>query len=159
MKLKNILLLLVILLILAAPICYFAIPRSFSDVIDAESADITSIAAGVQDMDLSDGNPAINSYKLSAVSVGEETFGELVSLLDALRFRPNWRNLLPWGTQVLQSDDPTSASFAVVVSGQEMRTLTFLGDSVMIGKKIYHVVDADNLEVLYSFIRSHGALS
>ena len=159
MKLKNVLILLVILLIVATPVCYFAIPRSFSSVTDAECAEITSIAAGVQEADLEDGKPIVRSYKLSAVSVGEESFDALVSLLDMLHFRPNWRNLLPWGTNVLQSSDATSASVAIVVSGQEMCTLTFLGDSVMVGKKVYHVVDTEKLEALYALIQSYGVLS
>lgn len=143
-------------------------PRPLSSVIGVEQGAVTGMACTVLAGGVENGKPYINGYTLSELSPQEDGFKEILTILDSSDYRPDLRNLLPWGIDSIGSDEANGVQTASVVfvwgsgvnescilSIQGKNTVAVSGGSKS-GLKVYHPTNREILNMITTYLQAHG---
>lgn len=137
-------------------------PRALSDLIPIEEHPVVRLACGV----MTNQAGSIEHYALDGLLKGQEEFDGVLELLDEIRFRPDFRNLLPWPAGEAQVNGEGDTVSVVLVWGNregDSCSLSFLGEDLAClsvggseGFSLFHPVDGEPIRELADYVKTHG---
>lgn len=140
-------------------------PHDLSSLIPVRQNEITSLACAMNESGVESGKPYISSYELSELSPHDDSFEEIMEILDSSDYHQDFRNLLPWRIKSLGSDGSRTVS-VLLVWGKGENECCFLSmtDESKIavssgtesGLKLYHSTNRELINILSEYMRIHG---
>ena len=157
--------LLVFAILVAALFTWRLWPQSLSGLLPDDAYSFTSVSAGAMADIFEAGYPVFRHYRLEDKE--QTAANELLDILKTSDYRPDFRNLLPWGKGSLVSGndyDGRSVNISFYfVDGQTPRSfhVNFLGRSLVSissedGWSVYHATNPETLSALVEYIQTHG---
>lgn len=143
-------------------------PNSFSHVIPLDDNSAIHLSAFVIVGGMRNGQPYNDIYRLEIPQSETASLGDVLEMLDASAYRQDYRNLLPWGVDFVDSggsNDKKSVSlfFDWGTEGDQRVNINFLGSSVVSassseasGFRIYHPTNREVLYDLAEYVQTHG---
>lgn len=140
-----------LVLLLAGILIWRLVPRSLWHITGADPE--AEITIDVMKTVWENGEPDIHFYTLKTQG------GEAAQILEGRGYRPDLRNLWPWGVRSVSSDGG-----GAVVSihlfwdeGQKATMLTFLDPKTgHVDSRLYHPLDREALDVLVDYVIANG---
>ena len=131
-------------------------PQTASSLIDAkENAGMTSFSADV--------NSTVNG--LVTYRIEGQVADDVLEILEASGYRPDFRNLLPWGTDGVSSDrnhDGRTVRVFLGYEGDYADFLFFSSSQVVVttaekpGYRIYHPTNRETMDKLITYLQTYG---
>ena len=142
--------------------------QSFSDIITVDKNSITSFSSSVMIHRLENGQIPTDTYRVVSTEEPGNEPKDILEILASTKYRPDFRNLLPWKTDSIESDknyDGRTAVFVFSTGDQkdEWLEIYYLSHSIMtvsVGGtdklNIYHPTNHKTLDELIEYIKSHN---
>ncbi len=142
--------------------------KPLHDIVPVDESGFTTIYVMLHEAGEENQEPKIFTYELEIPSPDDPDFGNISALLNEMKFRPDFRNLLPWPTQRVypgKRDINYSAIIWLEWGDTENHrcSLHLLGGGVMAtsledkeGFLIYHLTDQSLLEQLAEYVKQNG---
>ena len=161
---KRYIVLIVIAVLVAALFTWRLWPRSLVSILPDDAYRFTSVSASAMADVVVSGYPDFQHYRLEDKA---QAANELLDILKTSDYRPDFRNLLPWGKGTLVSGNDFDGRSVIlhfyVVDGQTPRdfSIQFLGRSLVSissedGWSVYHATNPETLTALVEYIQTHG---
>ena len=143
-------------------------PRSIDKVISTSTESVNSMACSATVSGVEDGDLFMDTYSMRSEDLVDADMEALLNILSSAKYRPDFRNLLPWDITSVDSggtNDGKSANLALVWGNSEDEHcyMMFHSGSVVAvdvgsgGYFIYHPTDRAVLDKLVDYIQEHGA--
>lgn len=141
-------------------------PHTFQGITSSEEEAWREIAIHVSEMEISDGMPVIEVYKLAITSPEDGHYASVMSILEGTSYRSDFRNLLPWKSSSLGSDEKNitySATVTLIGENGDIRELFFADNHLagiskdrQNGFRRYHPTDPSTLNQIADYTIKHG---
>lgn len=162
---KRYIVLIVIALLIAGLFTWRLWPQSLVSILPDDAYSFTSVSASAMADVIVSGYPDFRHFRLEDKE--QTAANELLDILKTSDYRPDFRNLLPWGKGSLVSGndyDGRSVNISFYfVDGQTPRYfhVNFMGRSlVSIFSEdvwsVYHATNPETLSALVEYIQTHG---
>lgn len=168
MKKKRIITACVVVVI--ALLCVWRLwPHSLKDILDINEELFSTITVQVSELGVSNGAPYIDVYRLDISSPEDNNYTSFMSIIQSTKFRPDFRNLLPWDILTVGSgqENITHSAYVMLKWGDtdDMCYITFHGDRIVSfdisGKTeylVYHPTNRATLNQIVTYIKENGVL-
>lgn len=142
--------------------------QSFSAITVLDKNAFTKVSASVMVHRLENGQPHTDTYRIETTEKQENEPNDILEILAATQYRQDFRNLLPWKADSIDSDKSYDGRSAVLVFSTEDQTdewleIYYLSNSIMtvsVGGKdkltIYHPINRKTFDELIEYIKSHS---
>jgi hypothetical protein len=143
-------------------------PHSLYDIFEIEEGSISSLSISVSESGVKNGDAFINQYLLNTVPSNSDDFSAIMSILEDSQYLSDFRNLLPWDIDSVDSGSKNIHYSAIITlcwssTKASCGDLLFLNDKKVAvgidGKNSYlffHPANRKTLENLASYLMVHG---
>ena len=144
-------------------------PRSSSKLISVDENSITGFSAAAMVHRLENGQTLIDTYCLDSSEQQSNDLGEIVGILATSSYQQDFRNLLPWDLDYVDSDknyDGRTVMLVFYMGNQidEYVQIQFLSSSIIAvfiggedGYQIYHPTNSMVIDALVEYLQTNGA--
>lgn len=157
----------VILLLIVGLLIWRFWPRSSSAIIAMDESAITDYSATAMVGRFEGGQSYTDTYRVDNVDSKPGDPGALLEILATSGYRPDFRNLLPWGIDSVSSDrnyDSRTVLLSFYAHNlEEEISIHFLSPSIIAvntnnesGMCIYHPANRETLDALVTYIQENG---
>ena len=144
------------------------LPRSCAHMMSVDESAFTNFSshAMIHRFDL--GSTYTDMYYIEHIPRQEAAYGEIMEILASSRYRPDFRNLLPWDLSSLSSGkhyDGRTVTFVFSAADRDEESIyiQFLSRSILsihIGNKsgfrIYHPTNRETFDKVVEFLQANG---
>ena len=156
----------VIIALFAGLLLWRFVPRSCARMMSVDESAFTGFSSNgmINRFDLG----PMDMYRTEYIPRQEAAYGELMEILASSRYRPDFRNLLPWDLSSLSSGkhyDGRTVTFVFSAADREEESIyiQFLSRSILsihIGNKsgfrIYHPTNRETFDKVVEFLQTYG---
>ena len=140
-------------------------PRSSSHIISIDESAFTGVSAVAMVSRLEDGAPYSDIYRIDPPN---DAAGDVLEVLSTSRYRPDFRNLLPWNLDSLSSGKNydgriVSLTFSAVNQEEQFVSFDFLSSTIVqvhigneSGFRIYHPTNRNTIDKLVEYLQANG---
>lgn len=159
----------VIIALIAGLLIWRFLPRSSSHLMSVDESSITGVSAIAMVSRLESGSPYSDAYRIDYTPRQEAAYREIMEILTSSRYRPDFRNLLPWDLDSLSAGknyDGRTVSLTFSAENQEKQfvSIRFLSSSIVqvhigneSGFRIYHPTNRETIDNLVEYLQTNGA--
>ncbi len=141
-------------------------PQSFSDVIMVDKNSVTSFSSSVMIHRLENGQTHTDTYRVVSTEEQGNEPKDILEILASTKYQQDFRNLLPWKADSIESDKNYDGRTAVVVFSvgdqkDEWVEIHYLSSSIVAvsagedGFSIYHPTNRKILDALVEYTKTH----
>ena len=142
-------------------------PRSSSAIIPMDESAITDYSATAMVGRFENGQSYTDTYRVDNVDSKPGDPGALLKILASSGYRPDFRNLLPWGIDSVSADrnygNQTVLLYFYAHNSEEVIIIHFLSPSIIAvntnnesGMRIYHPANRETLHILAEYLQDNG---
>lgn len=144
------------------------LPRSCAHMMSVDESAFTGFSSQAMIYHFDLGSTYTDMYYIEHIPRQEAAYGEIMEILATSRYRPDFRNLLPWNLSSLSSgknyDGRTvSMVFSAVSQEEQFVSIRFLSSTIVqihIGNKsgfrIYHPTNRETFDKVVEFLQTNG---
>ena len=142
-------------------------PRPSSGLMPVDESSFTGVSAIAMVSGLEDGAFYSHTYRIDSTQQQSNEPGNILEILAASHYRPDFRNLLPWDLDTLSSGkNYDGRTVSLVFSTKDQETIVYIRFlsssliSVQIGDqsgfRIYHPTNRNTIDTLVEYLQTVG---